>query len=638
MKRLWWSWGLLVWLGMIPSGWAQESLPAELALFTKEELVITPTRLEQEISKSPSATTVITGEQIRRSGLLHLPDILRRVPGVDVASNTASQSEVNIRGVNIEQLSPRTLVLVDGRTVFINVHGFTFWETIPLVLEDIERIEVVRGPVEALYRSPALSGVINIITKDPREINSTEVSQVYGNLHTRYVTLLHGQTVNEQLAYKLSGGWKEWNNFEGTDRDGVDSAIFNAALSYQLDNESLVQFSGGLTDGDADVFLGPTLGIANFDHRTEFAKIDFSHETLKLQGFWNRQDGPAFSPSNQPALKASNVDVDILINTFDLEGQHSFDVGERNTVLWGGGVRFEAADASAFPLSDSYRSEATWTLFLQDEIRLLEPLTGFATVRVDRHPLTDFNISYRASLLYRLLKHHMLFTTIGRTFRNPTLTESRLDLTAPTTTPGVSIRGLGTEDLSPEVMHSYEVGYRALFQDRLKAEATLFFYDLHDPMAAIAGRPPPVIVPAPTLNRGVVYAVGCELGSEVFVTPWLTAFANYTFQDLEREDNVLENDLSPQHKINTGFSFTWKQRAHTYFLDLFSHFVDTADVPAGGPTVHPYTLINGRIAYGYEDWAEVSVAAYNLGHDFHKEVPAGQELGTRVVAKTTLKF
>jgi len=190
MMKFWRSIGIvLIGLsGMSPLGWAEEPLSAELALFTKEELVITPTRTERGISEVPSATTVITSEEIRRSGLLHLPDILRRVAGVDVASDTASQSEVNIRGLNIEQLSPRTLVLVDGRTVFINAHGFTDWESIPLVLEDIERIEVVRGPVEALYRSPALSGVINIITKDPRAINKTALSQTYGNGKTRVVT------------------------------------------------------------------------------------------------------------------------------------------------------------------------------------------------------------------------------------------------------------------------------------------------------------------------------------------------------------------------------------------------------------------------------------------------------------------
>lgn len=626
-----------MWCHLLSSiGWAEEPLSAELALFTQEELVITPTRIEQRISEVPSATTVITAEEIRRSGLLHLPDILRRVAGVDVASDTASQSEVNIRGVNIEQLSPRTLVLVDGRTVFINAHGFTDWESIPLVLEDIERIEVVRGPVEALYRSPALSGVINIITKDPRTVKTTTLSQTYGNWNTRVVTLHHGGPINSQLAYKVSGSWKEWDNFEGFDRDGVDTAVFNAALSYQIDDASLFQVSGGLSDGDNDVFLGPTIGLSNFKHRTEFIKLDFSHDTLKLQGFWNREDDTAFAPTVNPAVAAANFDKDAVFNIFDFEGQHAFPLGERNTILWGGGARFEAVDSNLFPASDSYVSETTWNFFLQDEVTLLEPLTGFMTVRVDRHPLTDFNVSYRASLLYRLVKDHMLWTAAGRTFRNPTFTESHSDFLVPTRT-AVQVRGLGQENVSPEVMHSYEVGYRGLWRNRLKTDATVFYYDLKDPIALIAGRPA-LITLAPAENKGSVYAVGYEVSTELFVTSWFNLFANYTFQDLEREDGVLENDVSPNHKVNTGVSFTWKQQQHVYLLDLFSHFVGTVDVPAGGVKMTPYTLINGRLAYAYDDWLECSLAAYNIGHDAHREMPAAQELGTRILVNTTLKF
>ncbi len=638
MMKFWRSIGIvLIGLsGMSPLGWAEEPLSAELALFTKEELVITPTRTERGISEVPSATTVITSEEIRRSGLLHLPDILRRVAGVDVASDTASQSEVNIRGLNIEQLSPRTLVLVDGRTVFINAHGFTDWESIPLVLEDIERIEVVRGPVEALYRSPALSGVINIITKDPRAINKTALSQTYGNGKTRVVTLHHGHSINPQLAYKISGSWKEWDNFAGLDRDGVDTAVFNGALSYQIDDASLVQVSSGLSDGDNDVFLGPTIGIANFKHRTAFLKLDFSHDTLKLQGFWNREDDSAFAPTVNPAVASANFDKDAEFNIFDFEGQHSFPLGNRNTILWGGGARFEGVDSNLFPASDSYVSETTWSLFLQDEVKILEPLTGFMTVRVDRHPLTDFNVSYRASLLYRLVKDHILWTAAGRTFRNPTFTESHADFLVPTQSI-VQIRALGTESLSPEVMHSYEVGYRGLWWNRLKIDVTAFYNDIKGPIALIVGRTA-LITPAPALNKGAVYTTGCELSTELFVTPWLNLFANYTFQDLEREDQVLENDVSAKHKLNTGLAFTWKRHKHAYFLDLFSHFVGTIDVPAGGAKMTPYTLVNGRLAYAYDDWLECSLAAYNIGHDVHREMPAAQELGSRILVNTTLKF
>jgi outer membrane receptor protein involved in Fe transport len=201
----------------------------------------------------------------------------------------------------------------------------------------------------------------------------------------------------------------------------------------------------------------------------------------------------------------------------------------------------------------------------------------------------------------------------------------------------VQVRGLGQENLSPEVMHSYEVGYRGLWGNRLKTDATVFYYDLKDPIALIAGAPALIIL-APAENKGAVYAIGYELSTELFVAPWCNLFANYTFQDLEREDGVLENDVSPPHKLNTGVAFTWKHRKHACLLDLFSHFVGTVDVPAGGAKMTPYTLINGRLAYAYDDLVECSLAAYNIGHDIHREVPAAQDLGTRLLFKTSVKF
>ena len=189
-------------------------------------------------------------------------------------------------------------------------------------------------------------------------------------------------------------------------------------------------------------------------------------------------------------------------------------------------------------------------------------------------------------------------------------------------------------------MQSYEVGYRGLLLGRVKAEGTVFYHELHGPLAAIRQPRVGTTIPSIMMNLGTVYTTGVELGGEVFVAPWLSLFANYTFQDLEREDNVLENDLSPPHKGNLGFSVTAKRRDHAVSLDLFAHFVDVTDAPAreGSGKVPPYSLINGRMGYEYQDWMELSVAVYNLGHDVHKEVANGQELGTRILAKTTFRF
>jgi len=170
--------------------------------------------------------------------------------------------------------------------------------------------------------------------------------------------------------------------------------------------------------------------------------------------------------------------------------------------------------------ADSYITETTWTIYIQDEVHLADPLSAFLTARVNRHPLTDFNAAWRASLLYHLLEDHVLWTQAGRTFRDPIVTESHLDLTIPTTATGVSQKAFSSEDMSPEVLHSYEVGYRGLWINRLKTEATLFYYDAKDLRSFFIGKGAPV-VPVRSINSGSVYTIGCELSTEVKITPWM---------------------------------------------------------------------------------------------------------------------
>src|SRR3989338_5114247 len=238
VKKMWLASLLIVSMGILPqSAWAQvvaqAAPPAELLLFTQEELAVTATRTSKPVSETPSATSVITHEEIKRSGLTHIPDILRRVPGVDVTTTTAGHSDVNIRGLN-KALSARTLVLVDGRTVFINGQGFIPWEAIPISIRDIERIEVVKGPVQALYGSPALSGVINIITRSPFDVSGVELTHRYGGQRFLTEDLIHGGRLSEELAYKMTAGWKEWDAFEGTNDDAVDAFTWTGALAKKL--------------------------------------------------------------------------------------------------------------------------------------------------------------------------------------------------------------------------------------------------------------------------------------------------------------------------------------------------------------------------------------------------------------------
>ncbi|HDL65127.1 MAG TPA: TonB-dependent receptor, partial [Proteobacteria bacterium] len=183
-----------------------ELSPEELAWIEIPE-VITPARIAQPITEAPSSVSVITAEEIHRSGLTNIPDILRRLAGVDVMALSPSDINVGIRGLN-GTVSNKILVMIDGRSVYMDFYGTTIWSTLPILLEEIKRIEVVRGPGSALYGANAFSGVINIITKTPEEQKDTLISASAGTNNTYQGTAITAGNLND-LGYKLALGWKE---------------------------------------------------------------------------------------------------------------------------------------------------------------------------------------------------------------------------------------------------------------------------------------------------------------------------------------------------------------------------------------------------------------------------------------------
>ena len=612
---------------------AQPPVAGELLLFTQEELAVTATRTTKPISESPSSTTVITRDDIMRSGLWHIPDLLRRVPGVDVASTTAGQSEVNIRGLN-KALSARTLVLVDGRTVFVNGQGFTPWEALPLLIDDVDRIEVVKGPVQALYGSPALAGVVNVITRSPFDVNGVEVTQRYGSQHLLQETVVQGARLSDSLAYKIAGGWKEWDAFEGVNKDAVDQATGTAAVEWRPQDGTRVGVSAGLSDGDFDLLTSDATGVGPMEHRTEFTELNLQHEGFRAQYFWNRY---TFN------VTTSNLDEDLTINSHDVDVSQQITAGP-HTLLGGVGARFEQIDSNLFRPFAETKTETTWDMFAQDEWHLCGPLTWYGTVRVDRHPITDFNVAYRTSLLYEPVENHVMWGTIGRTFRNPTFSESKIDLTfGVLDTPGVSTRSIGREDLKAETMQSYELGYRSRWFDRLKLDTSVFYNRLNHAIGTSTVDFDPLTLTTTTmfLNEGRANILGTEIGAEVLVLPWLTSFASWSYQDVQRLKDLTEHDVSPAHKATLGFTSTYGKLSG----ELFLQFVDVAEAPGdrGGLADAPgeiksFWWSSARLGYTINDHATLALVVYNLLHDVHREHPAGQELGTRILAQATVKF
>ncbi|MCH7500672.1 MAG: TonB-dependent receptor, partial [Nitrospinae bacterium] len=200
------------------------NLPEDLTKLTLEQLmdieVTSVSKKPEKAAQAPAAVFVITQEDIRRSGATHIPEVLRMVPGVEVARVDGNKWAVSIRGFN-GLFARKLLVLIDGRSVYTGLFSGTFWDTQDTALEDIERIEVIRGPGATVWGVNAVNGVINIITKQSKNSQGGLVSAGGGNLERGFTTLRYGGKMGDNAHYRVYGKWFNRDSFQGP--TGVDS-------------------------------------------------------------------------------------------------------------------------------------------------------------------------------------------------------------------------------------------------------------------------------------------------------------------------------------------------------------------------------------------------------------------------------
>ena len=219
----------------------------EELIFQPIETVITAGRTEQSIERAPATIAVISSEEIKASGALSIPELLRQVPGLDVMTVSSSHSEVNARGLN-QLLSNKMLVLVDGRSTYFDFFGGVIWQALPIVMDQIDRIEIVRSPSSALYGANAFSGVINIITKTPRQIQGGRLKVQGGENSTLYSSFVQGNRKGD-TGYRVVLGTRRMDSFSDQDTEFEDVALGNFYVDHRFDNDAKLSMEAGLIRG-----------------------------------------------------------------------------------------------------------------------------------------------------------------------------------------------------------------------------------------------------------------------------------------------------------------------------------------------------------------------------------------------------
>lgn len=656
---------------------AQET-PQDQPPRIEEVVVVTASRTEQLMHEVPVAVTVITAEDIENAPADDYGDLLRTVPGLNVTQISARDIQVTARA-STNSLATSQLVLLDGRSLYLDFFGFVMWDFLPVSFSEIKQIEVVRGPGSAVWGANAMTGVINLITKRPGEMQGTWVILGGGELGTILGSITHAGK-QDRWGYKLSAGYYEQDPYErptglipGTstpypqfENEGTKQPKIDLRLDRDLSENSYISFSGGYAGTDGLVHSG----IGPFDIESgsnmSYAKAEWSRGALRVGAFAN------FLDADSTNLLAIGVDGRPISFAFKTQ---TFNVDASNTSVWrnrhiftyGATARHNEFDLSIAPLGDK-RDEIG--AFIQDEI-LLGKMRLLVGARWDDIDPIGSVVSPRTALLYSPVPNHTLRVSYSRAFRAPSLINNYLDTAilsiAPLPTgPFVfASRAVGNPELTEEKMDAYEIGwvgtlprqmiatvsvYRNTMTDSTDFYAAAFYTAANPPQ----GWPlPPQFLDAPPLrnalpalfsyrNVGEITNQGVELSLNARPTTQWSWFANYSWQDDPEVKGVSASEINvaPTHRANVGASWD----ARTWFINGNVNYQDDAiwrdvlDARFWGPT-EGFTSVNlGTGVRFNNERVTLSVIATNLLDEEIQQHVFGDIISRKIIGQVQFRY
>ncbi|MDB5865509.1 MAG: TonB-dependent receptor [Betaproteobacteria bacterium] len=453
---------------------------ADLATMSLEELmnveVTSVSKRPERLSAAAASIFVISGEDIRRSGATTLPEVLRLAPNLQVAQGHASGYAINARGLN-NTAANKLLVLIDGRSVYTSLFSGVFWDVQDVVLEDVERIEVISGPGGTLWGTNAVNGVINVITRSSKDTQGGLAAGGAGNREFG-ATVRYGGTLGADGSYRVYGKHLDHDGTSTASGAGKSDAWHKSQGGFRADwGGARDQFTvqGDAYQGSIGQPLPGTVSITG----VTLALDTISVSGANLLGRWARNLEGGSSLSVQAYFDRTERTVPPTfgeaLNTYDLQLQHSLRPLGMHTVTWGAQYRYamDRVANSAILAFLPARQNQTWlSLFAQDEMALRDDLRLTLGLRIERNDYTGYEFLPSARLAWTVAQDHLLWTAATRTVRAP----SRLDRDTfvPATAPFLLAGG---PDVRSEIANVYEIGYRGRPADKLSYSVTAYHAD-----------------------------------------------------------------------------------------------------------------------------------------------------------------
>ena len=593
---------------------------------------------------------MITSEDIRRAGATTLPEALRLAQGLHVARIDASKWAIASRGFNSHFVS-NLLVLIDGRSVYSPLFSGVFWEIQDLLLEDVERIEVIRGPGATMWGANAVNGVINIITRDARETRGALLKTGMGTEERGFGALRYGARLGESAYYRAHVKYFNRDplvDAGGTEADDAWSSLHGGfRLDWDVDDDDTATLQGRLYKVEADEILAipsrlpPYLSVIN-DQRNfagghvqgrwqrELADgatlaLQIYYDLSEVEGAFTQQDGP-FRETR---------------HTLDFDTQHSFARTGRHEIIWGLGYRLtrdRIAGIVDFSFDPPRRSDQLFSAFVQDEIALsAERVYLSAGSKFERNDYTGFEFQPNLRLLLKLHPRQSVWTAISRAVRTPTRIEDDVRLLGDVIPPSsaanpsdlpIAVIFQGDRGIKAENLLAWELGYRGEVMRGITVDVA-GFYHVYDDLRTLEPAVPflDTLATTPHLSipfrargkmRGEVY--GTEAMIEVRPLPRWQMKATYTFlqMDLRLDEDSRDPgsdalaDESPNHQWALRSAMDLHQNLE---LDLGLRYTGELS----GLNVEGYVDLDARLEWRVRPGLAFSLVGRNLLDDHHLE-------------------
>jgi len=649
---------------------------SDLSMLSLDELldleVVSVAKVPGKVMKTPAAITVITGEDLRRNGVRSIPEALRMVPGMHVYQIDANKWAVSARGF-ASRFANKMLVMIDGRIVYSPLFSGVFWDVQDLMMEDIDRIEVIRGPGGTLWGANAVNGVINIITKDSADTQGGLLVLRAQTGPDGEVSARYGGWLNDRTSYRVYGKFFDRASFENSAGDDANDQWHQGRGGFRMDMNvsatNTLTLQGDIYDGrssESVKYVKPTPPLLTR------ASVDAPVAGGNVLGRWNR----IFSKHSEITLQAyydhSERDeffVDETLDTVDVDFQHRLDLVDNLEVLYGLGYRYTRSDTAgketipgiySYAMNPRISNNNLFSGFLQGRLQFAGD-RGEVTLgtKMEHNDYTGFEWQPSARALWSISNNHSLWASISRSVRTPSRLERDADINVGLMAPlqhGLMtyVRLLGNDNLGSETVYSYEAGYRGKMSDRIFMDVSLYYNKYNDLIAGvpsgnvfpeISGGWTRLVLPIRAEEARDAETYGAEISCSWNPVDWWRLTGGYTWFHF----NVL--DIGTSLEARQGFDedenahhlfslVSYMDLPHNFEVNTSLYVVSALD----GLDIRGHARLDLNLSYHPTEKLTLGAGVKNLFDDSHQEFDntmdgiQASEIPRALYAQVTMSF